>query len=77
MACQCSLQYINDLIEIVVHKLDTVIDTMYLGSYHLMFTPYNFLSSKVRFIHTSTVIGSHSSSGKKLRVRLAYILFVG
>ena len=77
MAIQCSLKSMDDMFKIVVHKLDTIIDTMYLGSYPLMFTPCSFLSSKVRFIHTSTVIGSHSSSGKKLRVRLAYILFVG
>ena len=41
----------------------------------VMCTLHDFLSSKVRFIHTSTVIGSDSSSGKKLCVRLAYILF--
>ena len=38
-------------------------------------TIHDFLSSKVRLIHTSTVTGSHSCSGKKLRARLAYILF--
>ena len=37
-------------------------------------TLHDFLSSKVRFIHTSTVTGLHSCSGKKLRVHLAYIL---
>ena len=41
----------------------------------LMCTLHDYLSSKVRFIHTSTVTGSDSCSGKKIRVRLAYILF--
>ena len=40
----------------------------------VMCTLHDFLCSKVRFIHTSTVTGSHSCSGKKLRVRIAYIL---
>ena len=40
----------------------------------LLATPHDFLTSKVRFILTSTVTGSHSCSGKNLRVRLAYIL---
>ena len=35
-----------------------------------------FLSSKVKFIHTSTVTRSHSCYGKKLRVRLPYILLI-
>ena len=35
---------------------------------------YDFLGSQVRFIHTSTVTGSDSCPGKKLRVLLAYIL---
>ena len=39
-------------------------------------TLHDFLSSKVRFIHTSTVTESDSCSGKKIRVRLAYILFI-
>ena len=30
----------------------------------LMFTLHEFLSSKIRFIHTSTVTESHSCSGK-------------
>ena len=30
-----------------------------------MCTLHDFLSSKVRFIHTSTVTGSHSCSGEK------------
>ena len=41
----------------------------------VMYTLHDFFSSKVRFIHTSTVTRSHSCYGKKLRVRLAYILF--
>ena len=36
----------------------------------------DFLSSKIKFIHTSTVTRSHSCYGKKLRVRLAYILLL-
>ena len=40
----------------------------------LMCTLHDLLSSKIRFIHTSTVTGSHSCSEKKLRVRFAYIL---
>ena len=40
-----------------------------------MCTLHDYLSSKVRFIQTSTVTGSDSCSGKKLRVGLAYILF--
>ena len=39
-----------------------------------MCTLHDFLSNRVRFIHTSPVTGSHSCSIKKLRVRLAYIL---
>ena len=35
---------------------------------------YEFLCSKIIFIHTITVTGSHSCL-EKLRVRLAYILF--
>ena len=42
----------------------------------VMCTLHDFLSSKVRFIYTNTVTGSHSCSGKKLRVRLAYILLM-
>ena len=30
----------------------------------VMYTLHDFLSSKIRFIHTSTVTGSHSCSGK-------------
>ena len=40
-----------------------------------MCTLHDFLSSKSRLIHTSTDTGLLSCSGKKLRVRLAYILF--
>ena len=39
-----------------------------------MCTLHNFHRSKARFTHTSTVTGSHSSFGNKIRVRLAYIL---
>ena len=39
-----------------------------------MCTLHDILSSKIRFIDTSTVTGSDSYSRKKLRVRLAYIL---
>ena len=45
----------------------------------VMCTLNDFLSIKVRFIHTSTVTGSDSFSGKNTRtprVRLAYILFL-
>ena len=44
---------------------------------HSMCTLHNFSSNKAtsRFSHTSTVTGLHSCSGKKIRVRLAYILF--
>ena len=64
----------DDLFEIVVHQLDTIIDMMYLGSNTLMCTSYNFLCSKVRCIHTSTVNRSHSYSGKNYGYA-AYILF--
>ena len=40
----------------------------------VMCTLHDFHCSKARFIHRSTVIGSPSCSGKKLRVSLAYIL---
>ena len=42
---------------------------------HVHFTQYS--SIKARFSHTSTVTGLHSCSGKKkIRVRLACILFL-
>ena len=40
----------------------------------VMCTLHDFLRSKVRFIHTSTVTGSDSCSQKKMRVLLVYIL---
>ena len=39
-------------------------------------TLHNFPSLKARFSHTITVIRLHSCSGKKIRVRLACILFL-
>ena len=41
---------------------------------HVHFT--HFFSNKARFSHTSTVTRLHSCSGKKIRVRLACILFL-
>ena len=41
----------------------------------LMCTLHDFLSSKVRFIHTSTATRLEIRLWKKLRTRLAYILF--
>ena len=43
--------------------------------YFNLYTLQDFLCSKVRFIHTSIATGLHSCPEKKLRVRLAYILF--
>ena len=45
----------------------------------VMSTLHDFLCSEVRFMHTNTVYtvtGSRSCSGKKLRVRLTYILLI-
>ena len=35
---------------------------------------HDFLSSKVRFIHTSTVTGSHSCSGKTMRTSRVHLV---
>ena len=44
--------------------------------YILKCTLHNFPSIKARFSHTITVPRLHSCSGKKIRVRLACILFL-
>ena len=39
-----------------------------------MCTLHDFLSSKIRFIHTSTVTESHSSSGKTTRTPRVHLV---
>ena len=39
-----------------------------------MCTLHDFLSSKARFIHTSTVTGSHSCSGKNTRTPRVHLV---
>ena len=52
-----SLRNANDCIQLSIFWRTTISNTV-------MCTLHDFLSSKVRFIHTSTVTGSHSCSEK-------------
>ena len=67
----------DDVFEIVVHQLDTSIDMMYLGANTVMCTPFNFLRSKVRFIHANTVTRSHSCSGKSTSTPRVHLVAAG
>ena len=78
--CQCSptiygwiaytkINHVNYFVQLSTLRWATISNT-------LMFTLHNFSSNKARFTHTSTVTRLHSCTGKKIRVRLACILFL-